>query len=380
MVGNLDLYFPECNHIENDLIEINMISAKLRVAAWPKEQNRTNNPYNYILYKSMSASTEVYEFDRRSMRISNENILHVHWPDKLVGDRRRWRMIWRCWKLHRAIKKLHKKGGKVVWTVHNLKPHTLRHPELANKLFEKFIDLVDGFIFLSSESRQLFFSAHREAEKKPHAVTPHLHYAEYYRLRVDQNISRNSIGIAEGQTVLLMFGKISEHKGLRHLIDAKQRCKLDNVRIIVAGGAASDSVTKADLGDARADPSFVVRASHVETEQVAAYFEMTDGVILPYTAILNSGTAVLALSLNRPVIAPDMGSFRSLSNEFGSDWVHLYAPPLDAEKLSAACQWLQNRQGKGALCQAESLKSCDPAVVAKQTEDFYRLLLKNSGH
>lgn len=356
-----------------------MCSEKIRVAAWPKNKNRKNNPYNYLLYEAMAGLAEVSEFDHRGMRMSGEQILHLHWPDKVVADKRKWRMIWRSWRLRSAIKKLQRRGGKVVWTVHNLRPHKLRHPVLAAKLFEKFIALVDGLVFLSNESRELFYGVYPAARGIPSVVTPHIHFGDYYRLESDKTICRESLGLAEDDTALLMFGKISEHKGLWELVEAKREAGLDKVSVIVAGSANDDPVTQKGIAAAQSSTSFIVEQGRIPTAQVGAFFSLADGVILPYTAILNSGTAMLALSLNKPVIAPKIGSFSALAQEFGSDWVYLYEAPLDAVKLTHACKWLEARKQQKDMSCAETLSYCAPDTVAKATVAFYRGLLDNFG-
>ncbi|MEE2652755.1 MAG: hypothetical protein VYE54_08525 [Pseudomonadota bacterium] len=354
-----------------------MSPEKIRVSAWPKSKNRKNNPYNYLLYEAMAELAEVGEFDHRGMGLSGEKILHLHWPDKVVADKRKWRMIWRSWRLRSAIKKLKDGGGKLVWTVHNLRPHKLRHPALAADLFEKFIAMVDGFIFLSKESREMFYEVYPSTKNTPNVVTPHIHFGDYYRLSADASTSRSSLGIAETDTTLLMFGKISEHKGLYELVTAEQEAKLDGLRIVVAGSANGDPITQKGVLAASTAPNFILQQGRIPSSQVGALFDLADAVILPYTAILNSGTAMLALSLNRPVIAPNIGSFADLAREFGPDWIHLYEPPLNAVKLDQACKWLAVRNEKGAMSCVEALSYCSPHSVAQETVAFYRRLLND---
>src|SRR3546814_10110494 len=53
-----------------------------------------------------------------------------------------------------------------------------------------------------------------------------------------------------------------------------------------------------------------------------------DAVVLPYRDIVNSGSALLALSRFRPVIAPRLGSLIELQGQVGEDWLWLYDGPL----------------------------------------------------
>ena len=66
------------------------------------------------------------------------------------------------------------------------------------------------------------------------------------------------------------------------------------------------------------------------------YLPATDLVVLPYRDILNSGSAVLALSFDRPVLVPRRGSLGDLQNHVGRQWVRTYEGDIGAAELEAA--------------------------------------------
>ena len=59
-------------------------------------------------------------------------------------------------------------------------------------------------------------------------------------------------------------------------------------------------------------------------------------IVLPYEFMHNSGAALAALSLNRPVLVPDVPVNRRLAAEVGTGWVHFFTGTLDASDLEAA--------------------------------------------
>jgi hypothetical protein len=61
--------------------------------------------------------------------------------------------------------------------------------------------------------------------------------------------------------------------------------------------------------------------------------------VLPYRDILNSGSALLALSLNRPVLVPRRGALAELQQQVGEAWVRCYDGDLTAETLVDAIAW-----------------------------------------
>ena len=62
-------------------------------------------------------------------------------------------------------------------------------------------------------------------------------------------------------------------------------------------------------------------------------------VVAPYSEVLNSGSALLALTHSRPILLPNRGAMTELQSVVGKDWVRIYEPPLMPETLSDALAW-----------------------------------------
>ncbi|GAA6167413.1 glycosyltransferase [Sessilibacter corallicola] len=350
----------------------------VKVLAWPKERNCKNNPYNQILYGAMPDGVTVNEFHPRKMLVGDESIFHIHWPDMILRNKRWWRIIWRFLRLQKAIKKVQKSGGKVVWTVHNLKPHQAFFPSLSDLLMRRFIDNIDGLIFLTESSRNEFLILYPEFEDIAFRIIPHAHYQSYYPLVNDGDCDkakavatdRQKLGLQDSDCLLLMFGKIRAHKGLSDLLAAKNTLNNPNLHLMIAGSTGGYHVDNSTFDSLEHDPQCHTVFEHIADEDVSAYFAAADAVILPYTDILNSGTAILALSFGVPIIAPALGSLVSLNKLFGDEWVFLYERPLSSETLDQALTWL-----KGRTVSEPDLSELAPELVANQTLSFYQELL-----
>ena len=72
-----------------------------------------------------------------------------------------------------------------------------------------------------------------------------------------------------------------------------------------------------------------------------AIVDSADAVVLPYRNILNSGAALFALSRNRPVLAPSIGSLPELRETVGSDWIYLYHGEFNQSVLIDFLAWVQ---------------------------------------
>jgi beta-1,4-mannosyltransferase len=77
----------------------------------------------------------------------------------------------------------------------------------------------------------------------------------------------------------------------------------------------------------------------VKKEDVSMFMQAADLVVLPYRSIFNSGSALLALSFNKPVLLPDLGAMGELKNDFGNSWVQTFTGNLDAKTLEHSLEW-----------------------------------------
>lgn len=337
----------------------------LTVYAWPKSRNRKENPYNHLLYKNIKKVC-VVEFNNRRFSTRGADILHVHWPDLILRDRRRWRLRWRFSKLLRSIRAFRKRGGKLIWTVHNLEPHETQFPDLSAKYMLQFVNQLDGLICLSEASRNALVERYPQTETLPASIIPHMHYRNIYTLGKRDN-SRQQMGILPEQTVIGFFGKIRAYKGIDRLLRTWIQMAPRTARLLIAGSPGRYGLSEETREQLGKIPDAITLLKHVPNDEVGTVLSACDAVILPYEQILNSGNALLALSLNTPVIAPDTGSLPELAKQVGSDWVRLYSPPLTTQKLEAALDWLKDRTPG----QKPDLTALAPETVALQTEQFY---------
>jgi hypothetical protein len=94
-------------------------------------------------------------------------------------------------------------------------------------------------------------------------------------------------------------------------------------------------------------------------------------VVLPYREILNSGTALLSLSFDRPVMMPRRGAGTELERSVGSDWLCLY-DELNRDGLERA---LARASMLPPVSDGRHLWPFEPGAVAAQTLRAYELVL-----
>jgi hypothetical protein len=90
-------------------------------------------------------------------------------------------------------------------------------------------------------------------------------------------------------------------------------------------------------------------------------------VVLPYRRILNSGAALFALSRNRPILAPRLGTLPELQDEIGPDWVDLYdGQDVTTESLARFSQRLRNQDAPVA-----DLSGYEWGPIGESIGDFF---------
>ena len=110
-------------------------------------------------------------------------------------------------------------------------------------------------------------------------------------------------------------------------------------------------------------------------EKVPLYFAAADVVVLPFREVTTSGSAVLALSLGRPIVAPRIGALRDLPESVGFLYKNGELVAALSEALNAAPEELADRSA-AARGYADSL-SWDH--IAAATLEVYRLAAQQGG-
>jgi beta-1,4-mannosyltransferase len=346
----------------------------LRVMAWPATSNRAVNPYNALLYEGKAPfGIEIVEYGLLRCLRGPADILHVHWPDSYVNNKRLWKSLQRIIVLGLVVIASRFWGTKLIWTVHNLEPHDAYHPALAGRFMQWFARRCDGLIFLSNASRQDFLARHGERAGIPFAIIPHGHYRAVHGEPMDRPAARERLGLSGSGRLLLMFGMLKPYKNAARLIEAFRPLANGDVDLIIAGAPASPAYA-AQLKSFAADmPNVRLITGFIPDRDVATYFSAADLVVLPYRKVLNSGAALLALSFDRPLLAPRLGSFEELQAGVGAEWVHLYDDPEITTPVIEAC--LRRVGGKERdKCDLTSYEWND---ISRETFSFYKTVAQD---
>nr|WP_269783495.1 glycosyltransferase [Marinibactrum halimedae] len=206
----------------------------------------------------------------------------------------------------------------------------------------------------------------------PFSVIPHHHYHGWYQNKLSECDS--DAYFEKTGTNLLSYGKIRSHKGIETLVRVFKQLDSKSTHLHIAGNLGKHGISTDVKSTIDQDNNISACFKHISDEETADLFQSSDAIVLPYTTVLNSGTAILALTFHKPIIAPAISTFNDLKKVFGEQWLYLYEQPLTAEKLNEALNWLSHRDKNASL----DLSSLSPQVVAEQTVDFYRQVINHN--
>jgi glycosyltransferase involved in cell wall biosynthesis len=221
------------------------------------------------------------------------------------------------------------RGARLVWTAHNILPHDVRRERQARGFLHWFARRCNGLIFLSQSSMDQFFAVYPLARKPVCAIIPHGHYRPAYPTVPDRQAARRALGLPEDKTLLLYFGMIKPYKNVDRLIESFIALADDRTVLVIAGKPDSPDLAQRLAAAASGRDDIRCFFTFIEDADVPTYFSAADLVALPYEKILNSGTVLLALSFNRPVVVPRLGSLAEVQRAVGTDWVQLYDGSLE---------------------------------------------------
>jgi beta-1,4-mannosyltransferase len=310
----------------------------MRVLIFPRHIRSSNNPYGELLYRDMPAfgiATDRFSL-WRTLR-GRYDIFHLHWPEYYLNHS--WpKAVMGSLLVLFSTAWLRRRGTRILWTVHNPHSHALSHPSIEAWFWRTFTSMLDGFVSLSDSCTKWVSTGAPRLSQAESAVIPHGHYREAYPAPVAPASARQALGLTPDQTVVLFFGGVSRYKNVPHLIATFREADLPDTILLIAGRAdagQSRQVALATQGDKR----IKLDLRRIPRDEVQLLFSSADLVVLPFSCIMHSGSAILALSFNKPVLVPALGSLPELQACVGPEWVRTYEGELTPAILSQAAAW-----------------------------------------
>ncbi|GAA1998105.1 hypothetical protein GCM10009739_04440 [Microbacterium ulmi] len=344
--------------------------APLVVQAEPAFRTEKANPYNGNLYRAIEKrGAHVSDLSYWRLLVERTDVVHLHWPDlSFLSGSRRVIHAARLALFYGALRVTRPRGTVLIWTVHNVSGHEERSTPALRRLAQRLLlRNVDGIIGLTEQGVAAARTAYPALRDVPAAVTPHGHYRDAYDFGVSRRDARRRLGLDPERAVVSTLGQIRRYKNVPHLIRVFRSLDTD-ATLVVAGHPSPPELEDEIRAAAGADPRIVLDLRFLPDADVPLVLAASDLVVLPYTQIQNSGSAILAASADRPVLVPDLGALRELREQLGDEWVRLYAGELDAAALRDALHWAVSAPRPASA----DLSALDWDAIADRTLSAYR--------
>lgn len=282
----------------------------------PGKASSADNQFVNLLVNNLPQNICVKDFTWQYAIFGSFDVLHVHWPERLYRGKNLIKSLAKQILFLTLICKIKIFRVKIVYTVHNLKPHESLD-KIQQRFDKKFQDLVEVRVFM-----QPFGDVTSKKKYIPHGIYEVSNYKGYFErketketkivclgfLRPSKSIERLITEFPEEQQFSLVIAgePITPHYGLKlkELVQSR-----DNIELILGRVAQSDLLQ-------------IYRSANL--------------AIVPYENTYNSGAALFALSIPVPLIATTSESMERLQKEIGEEWIQIINQKFESEEIREA--------------------------------------------
>ena len=251
-------------------------SSPLRVGSIPLDSG--DNPYLSLLYEAIRRDGVAFELaDIRPWRLRPSScgysVLHVHWPEYVMagtgkGAAHVARATLAASAFRSAVRRLQRRHIRLVWTVHNIRPHDVPAPQAQLALYSWLAEAADAAIVHTA------FAGHLVRDKLgrtgPGYLARHGNFIDVYPPPTESRRAlRERYGFGDHDDVILVFGQMRRYKGLRELTEDFMEAAPRSARLLLAGSPTDRALVTELEALAAQDDRVVIDARRVPDSEVS---------------------------------------------------------------------------------------------------------------
>lgn len=351
------------------------------IAVYPVPPTLSDNPYLDLLYRPMTGP-EVEVRRVRPLRRgigealgrSGPRVVHLHFFDEICQRPNRAVTVARTTAFITLLRLLRARDVRLVWTVHNLEPHELYQPDLAEQLYRQVAAMCDAVITHSHSAAGALVE--RYGRPAGLYVIPHGHYVDQHGPKAQRPAARAQLELPMDAFVCVSLGAWRPYKGLEDLIAAFQDGEWRSVPrspslLLIAGQPKVPEYAAVLTQAASQVPGVRLLPGRVPDERMSIYWAAADVAAVPYRCLTSSGILIEAMSYAVPVIAPDVPVVRELVRDGETGFLF---KPGDVISLRHALARAQAHPNLPAVGQAalDYVRRYNWDTIAAQTICVYR--------
>jgi glycosyltransferase involved in cell wall biosynthesis len=258
--------------------------------------------------------------------------VHLHWPSFFYNTSvERWRLLVSFLRWLLLMNLVYIRGGRIIWTVHNLFPHDPASISWLDTLARRLVIAFSKKILVHGQLAAEIVKNRFPASAEKLCLIPHGNWIDYYSHSITREKARATLGLPIDRYIFLFIGACKPYKNLDGLVNTFTASAGDSI-LFIAGKFPDADYFEQVSAQAANNSRIKINAGFIPDEMMQVYLLACDSVVVPYREILTSGTAMLALSFGRPVVSVDLGFLRDVINpQVGL----LYSPAASAGLMEA---------------------------------------------
>lgn len=273
------------------------------------------NPYQSLLYSRLPSDFETeFAGPGALSRLKNAefDVVHIHWDDRMFG--RGEDLEADEAELDEALgtlKSFKKRGGRIIWTIHNDAPHKQRNIETFQRGRQSLSTLADAIHVHAEHAADHMVNTYSVPRDKLHVI-PHPSYLGAY-----ESIKKTTARRLPQSDVrqFLFFGMFRGPKGIHAITDVAGKLTKRKVPYhLRMYGKAFTSQARL-LRHLEANENVDLRTDRIPDEEIPDIFGASHVFLAPYQSMFTSGSVMLALTFGLPVIGPDIRELRETTPE-----------------------------------------------------------------
>lgn len=323
----------------------------MRIVAFPHRGIAYNDAF-YAALEHEGVAVLAGEWSGRWLlqTLRPDDVVHIHWPSFLYQPRGSYpRVLAYFCRFLLLLVLVRWRAGALWWTAHNLLPHERCKLPVLDVLGRHAVIRLAQRVLVHGAQAEAVLCTRFPAVKGKCLRIPHGNWIDHYPTPPGKAAARAELGLAPGAYIYLQFGQCKPYKNLEGLLAAFARYRADDAVLLIAGSFADPDYLASVAALAAQDKRVRLDARYIPDEELVSYLAACDVVCMPYREILTSGTAMLALSLSRPVLSVDRGFLRDVITPGVG---YLIEPGDEAALLQALQQIRQQAWDEAHILQA----------------------------
>jgi glycosyltransferase involved in cell wall biosynthesis len=286
------------------------------------------------------AAFEVHDYTPGAFSLQRWDIIYVYWPEWLLTrDRGLAVTVLDAMRIIAELQVAKLRGTRIVWHANNVIAHETDSLGAVDVFFRAFASLTDVLIAGTQTVLDDFVRHYPVLRGADHRIIPLGHARGIYPdLGLPGEDARDHLGLPQDRVIGLSLGMIRPYKNHIQLVRCFQTVRETDERayLVIAGKPFTEAIGERLVRECGGAPDIRLDLGYIADADLQYYLRACDFFVVPTLFATTSGSAMLALSFDRPVIMPNHAEYREWRELLGDEWVMTYDGGFRASILADA--------------------------------------------